>query len=134
MRKTSMLRIIVAAICCLCLLQPSYGEELAKWESNAIVNVGSGDFAPYYISSNRNGILTQSAGALIDGKIARNIDTSRRFDYGFGGEVYFGLYKSTDYLKWNNSINSQTSGQCSASTIMGGSQVSQSILNGWHEG
>jgi hypothetical protein len=114
-----MLRIIVTAICCLCLLQPSYGEELAKWESNAIVNVGSGDFAPYYISSNRSGILTQSAGALIDGKISRNIDTSRRFDYGFGGEVYFGLYKSTDYLKWNNSTNSQHPGNAVLQQLWG---------------
>ncbi len=80
-------------------------EELASYEAEAIFNVGSGDFAPYYIASNRHGILTQSTDALLRLAASKPIDRSRRFSYGFAAEALTGYSSSTDYLRYSPAAN-----------------------------
>lgn len=71
------------------------------WEATTNVNIGDDDFAPYYITSNRYGTLTQAATLSESGKLWRPIDKSRRFDYGFGAEVYLAISNSIDYYRYD---------------------------------
>lgn len=73
------------------------------YEAEAIVNAGSGDFAPYYIASNRHGILTQKTDALLRLAAFKPMESSSRFSYGFGVEAATGYTASTDYLRYNPS-------------------------------
>lgn len=70
------------------------------YSAEAFLAAGSGDFAPYYIMSNRHGVLTQSKDALLDLKLTHDWDSSRRFSYGFGAEVIGGYSSSTDYMRY----------------------------------
>ncbi len=81
-----------------------------QWEAATIVNIGSGDFAPYYIASNRAGTLTQPAGAYERGLIYKPLNTDTRFSYSFGAEAYLSVTSSTDYDRYTNDqwhVNSQ---------------------------
>lgn len=69
-----------------------------EYSAEAIVNAGGGRFAPYYISSNRHGILTQNADALVRGQLRHVLDTGSRFSYGYGIDLVGGWESSTDYL------------------------------------
>jgi hypothetical protein len=83
-----------------------------KWEAATTVNIGDDDFAPYYIVSNRYGTLTQATSLMENGKLWKEMDFSRRFDYGFGAEIYAAIPSSTDYMRYDAAtgethINSQ---------------------------
>ncbi len=54
------------------------------YSAEAILNAGNGDFAPYYIASNRHGVITQSKNALLRVSAMRDMNLSERFSYGFG--------------------------------------------------
>lgn len=75
--------------------------DAVDYEAEALVNVGSGDFAPYYIASNRHGILTQSADALLRLSGSSKLDLTQRFSYGYGAEVVTGYSDKTDYLRYS---------------------------------
>lgn len=64
-------------------------------------NVGSGNFAPYYIASNRHGVLTQANGFALNIGFEKDLDLSRRFSYAFGAQAYFGVAGSTSYLRYD---------------------------------
>lgn len=74
-------------------------QETVDYDAAAILNVGSGDFAPYYIASNRHGVLTQASDALLDIKATRSLDLSQRFSYAYGAEVLTGYSARTDYMR-----------------------------------
>lgn len=42
-----------------------------NYSAEAVLNAGNGDFAPYYVASNRHGIITQSKNALLRASISR---------------------------------------------------------------
>lgn len=73
------------------------------FEAEAIANFGSGSFAPYYIASNRHGILTQSTDALIRVGAHRAMERDRRFSYAFGAEFIAGYTSASDYARWDQS-------------------------------
>ena len=81
--------------------QSSPAQETIDWEAEAIFNAGSGSFAPYYVASNRHGILTQKADALLDLTASRSLDLGSRFSYGYGAEVLGGYSARTDYMRYN---------------------------------
>lgn len=85
------------------MMSPMWGtaQETVSYEAEAIVNAGSGSFAPYYIASNRHGILTQSADALLRLSAARELDLSRRFSYAYGAEFLTGYSGKTDYQRYD---------------------------------
>ncbi|MDE6283737.1 MAG: capsule assembly Wzi family protein [Muribaculaceae bacterium] len=70
-------------------------------KAEALFAAGNGDFAPYYIASNNHGILTQSKDALLRLSLDKKTDTSRRFSYGFGIDLFTGYTSSTDYLRYS---------------------------------
>ncbi len=72
-----------------------------NYEASFLANAGSGDFAPYYIASNRHGILTQQSDALMRLSAWRPLDTSKRFSYGFGADFLGGYAGSLAYQRWD---------------------------------
>lgn len=71
------------------------------YSAEALMNAGSGDFAPYYMASNRHGILTQTTNTLLRIAAKRDMDTDKRFSYGFGADFIGGYGSNTDYLRWD---------------------------------
>lgn len=80
--------------------------ETVEYQAEAIFNAGSGSFAPYYIASNRHGLLTQSSDALLRLEGARRLDLSRRFSYAYGAEVLTGYADKVDYQRYNPASSS----------------------------
>lgn len=77
-----------------------------SYKTNTEVNVGSGEFAPYYISSNRYGTLTQPISVSERASIYKPLDSEQRFSYAFGADAIAMYSKPTDYLRFNTDINS----------------------------
>lgn len=77
------------------------GEFEVKMSAEAVLGAGNNDFAPYYIASNNHGILTQSKNALLRLGARHDMDTTRRFSYGFGIDFLAGYGSTTDYLRFS---------------------------------
>lgn len=75
------------------------------YEAEAIFAVGGNNFAPYYIVSNRNGILTQSKDAIVRASLSHDMDMHRRFSYGFGAEIVAGATSAVDYGRWDAAVS-----------------------------
>ena len=69
-------------------------------------NSGSGNFAPYYIMSNNHGVQTQPHAALLKLDLHRDIDTKKRFSFGYGASVMGGYSSPTDYLIYDVNTSS----------------------------
>lgn len=70
------------------------------WEVGTSLNCGSGTFAPYYISALTHGTVTQSKGWMLNAGIRHDIDTTRRFSWGAGIQLYTTAASSTEYIKY----------------------------------
>lgn len=73
-----------------------------NFEASVQANGGSGDFAPYYISSLRHGYLTSSAGGYLGLKADKPIDISKRFSYSFGAQGWIAPQSKVDYQRFNS--------------------------------
>ena len=80
---------------------PASAEYSLDWEASTTVNLGTGDFAPYYIMSNNGGVITQPMTIMERGKLYRELKTDKRFEYGFGIDVVGNWSKSTDYSRYD---------------------------------
>jgi len=98
--KSYILTLLATAIAAAAPLRVA-AEETVGYEAAAIFNAGSGDFAPYYIASNRHGVLTQSSGALLDICATRGLDLTQRFSYAYGAEFVTGYSSRTGYMRYN---------------------------------
>ncbi len=94
---------IVLSILASCAFLPATAQIPVLLEGEAIVNTGSGTFAPYYIASNRHGIITQQTDALFRAAAFKPMDTDRRFSYSFGIEFLTGYSSANDYKQWDQS-------------------------------
>lgn len=72
------------------------------FEAQAVANISTGDFAPYFISSLQHGKYTQKYGALLDAKIQHKLDLQPRFSWGYGAELIGGYTSHTDYARWSD--------------------------------
>lgn len=72
------------------------------WHAGFTSNVGTGDFAPYYISSLTSGIITHAKGLIIDAGLRHNLDTTKRFSWGAGIQLLGSVNNNVSYLKWNS--------------------------------
>ncbi len=72
------------------------------YSAEVILSASEGTLAPYYMASNRHGILTQGNNALVRAGISRDMNLESRFSYGFGADFVGGYSNSTDYLRWND--------------------------------
>lgn len=98
MTRNGLLRVSVIA----CGIMAN-AEETVDYQAEAIFTAGSGDFAPYYIASNRQGVLTQSDNALLRLEATRSMDLSKRFSYGYGAELLSGYSDKVAYQQYNSS-------------------------------
>ena len=64
------------------------------------MNAGNSELAPYYISSNRYGDVTQQYSALLDVSLAHSTDFSKRFAWAVGLEAVGGYTSSADYERY----------------------------------
>lgn len=62
---------------------------------------GSGEFAPYYISSLRHGRFTQANAIQAEASVKRGLEREKRFSYGFGATLVGGYASSVDYERYN---------------------------------
>lgn len=72
-----------------------------EWEGSVTMNAGSGEFAPYYIASNRGGTLTQQYSTLLSGTLTHATDTVRKSSFGFGAELWGGYASSAGYDRYD---------------------------------
>ena len=72
-----------------------------NYEAGTTLNVSDGALAPYYAASNRYGTLTQGKSALAEAAVWQAMDTTKRFSYGFGAELWAGWASNADYSRYN---------------------------------
>ncbi len=89
------------AVVMMSLSLTAFAEYPINYEASLWANTGSGDFAPYYIASNRHGILTQKSNALLQLGAWRDMNMSKRFSYGFGASFITGYGSKNDYERYN---------------------------------
>lgn len=68
-------------------------------DAGVTINAGTGDFAPYHISANRGGTVTQQYSTLLDVGAYHTLDTTKRLSWGAGVEFWGGWSSSTDYKR-----------------------------------
>lgn len=72
-----------------------------EFEAGVTANASSGEFAPYYIASNRGGTITQSHSAMAHGALWHELDTTKRFSYAFGAELWTGYASNVAYDRYD---------------------------------
>lgn len=99
-----MMKRLITILCGICLMLTSmqarepfemqYGAEM-------FANVSKdSNFAPYHISSLNYGTLTQSKGVQFRLHLGHEMDTTKRFSYGFGADVIGGYTNDTKYMQY----------------------------------
>ena len=100
----SKLRNLLAGMACLTALRLSVSARAAEpveFEGSLYGGVGSNDFAPFYMSANTSGRVTQSKNLLLDVKASHTMDTTRRFSYSWGIEALAGISSEVGYRRYN---------------------------------
>jgi len=72
-----------------------------NYEVSLTAGAGSGDFAPYYISSMRGGRFSSASNVQTEASVWRPLERSGRFAYGFGADVIGGYASAVDYQRYN---------------------------------
>lgn len=96
-----MTRFKLTAIAALTMLAAGAEDFTMHYSATVQANGGPHDFAPYYISSLRNGKLTSARAGSIDVAAWRPLDLSRRFSYSFGIEALAQGANTVDYERFN---------------------------------
>ena len=65
-----------------------------------IANASNSELAPYYISSNNGGNITQQYSALLNASLVHSTDPDKRFAWGAGIEVWGGYASSAGYQRY----------------------------------
>lgn len=101
MNKIKALTCAIAISCCLAV----YGELPINYQVSLTANAGSGDFAPFYMMSNVHGTLTQPYSTLLRASASKEMDSHKRFSYGFGADVVGGYTSRTAYRRYDKSTS-----------------------------
>ena len=75
-----------------------------EYEAGVTANVSSGKFAPYYIASNRGGTITQGHSGMAHSALWHEIDTTKRFSYAFGAELWTGYASNVAYDRYESEM------------------------------
>lgn len=79
---------------------PAIADYSLDWRSEVVGQAASGTFAPYYLSSRRNGVTGASPYAIYTtDAVTRPMADSTRFSYGFGAELMAGYISAIDYSR-----------------------------------
>lgn len=79
-------------------------EVTVSYEGSLTAGGGSGEFAPYYISSLRHGRFSQKYTLQAEAAAWKPLDTSERFSYGFGVDIAGGVTSATDYMRYEQGV------------------------------
>ena len=101
MRKIKFLEIL-AVVAAMALPQGVKAQCQIDYEAGVTVNAGDGNLAPHYIMANRYGTITQANSALVTARVSHAMDTTQRFSYGFGAEVWGGWASDADYQRYQS--------------------------------
>jgi len=72
------------------------------YKMGILMNAGNSELAPYYISSNCSGTITQQYSALLDASLYHQMDRNDRFSWGAGIEVLGGYASSAGYERYTD--------------------------------
>lgn len=72
-----------------------------RYATSLSANVGSGDFVPYYIASNRHGIVTQPVGTQLRIAAWKPLERDKRFSWSATVDFLTGITSYTDYLRYD---------------------------------
>ncbi|MCM1337151.1 MAG: capsule assembly Wzi family protein [Candidatus Amulumruptor caecigallinarius] len=81
-------------------------EESISYDASVTGGVSSGDFAPYYLASNRFGTITQGDNLQLNLGFARDLNLGKRFDWTYGARAVAGAYSSVRYDVYNTTSES----------------------------
>lgn len=73
------------------------------YAASLAANAGGGDFAPYYIASNRHGVVTQPVGTQLRLAAWKPLERDKRFSWSIGVDFLAGITSYTDYQRYDAS-------------------------------
>ena len=91
----------IAFVYALCVPHEGVSQCQIDYEAGVTVNVSDGDLAPHYVMANRYGTVTQGKSTLVNAKLSHSMDTTQRFSYGFGAEVWGGWASDATYQRYS---------------------------------
>ena len=71
-----------------------------SYQFGALLNTGNSELAPYYISSNQGGYITQKTSALAYASVHHALNTSSRFSWGAGLTLIGGYTSNAGYERY----------------------------------
>lgn len=94
---------------CLCIGHAAVAEQIGnkpdstgvQYAASLMMNAGKGNFAPYYIASNRHGVVTQQAGTQLRLSAEKPLALDKRFSWSAGVDFISGITSQTDYQRYN---------------------------------
>lgn len=98
-----MISIRKLSICCALTLSGlcARADYPLNYEVSLTAGAGSGDFAPYYISSMRGGRFSSATNVQAEASVWRTLDMSGRFAYGFGLDLIGDYASAVDYGRYD---------------------------------
>lgn len=94
-------KIILSALLMVVTATPTMAEYTLNYNAEIIGNAGSGDFAPYFMSSNVHGVITQPYSTLIKLDASNKYKLTERLSIYYGATVIGGYTSKTDYELYN---------------------------------
>lgn len=79
-----------------------------EYQGGLTAGAGTGEFAPYYISSLQGGRFTGDGNLQVEALVKKSFDESRRFSYGFGADFVAGWGSGVDYERYESSTGDWT--------------------------
>ena len=74
--------------------------DMVEYDVAIVMNAGNTELAPYYISSNNGGTVTQQYDALVAASARHLLSRAERFSWGAGLEVWGGYSSSAGYQRY----------------------------------
>lgn len=72
-----------------------------EYQTSLTLAQSGGNFAPYYMASNRHGTLTQATDVQLRQAFWHPLDTARRWSYAFAVDALGGYSSAVDYQRFN---------------------------------
>lgn len=79
---------------------PGSAEETIGYATTIDASAGSGRFAPLYISSLRDGVISSSNNILAGANLYHDMDSTRRFSWSYGVSAYAGVSNGVGYERY----------------------------------
>ncbi len=80
---------------------PSFSQQGLDCEVSFSAGYGSGDFAPYYISSLKHGRFSSSKNLQAEISVSRAMNKGDRFSYGYSADVIAGYASGVGYERYD---------------------------------